>query len=269
MTWPTPHFWPSLRAFGTTNGVAARSALAMDTRPSWICVCFPIATSRNMRPRLHHGSEPGEGFGKACSPYITHEGGQRHLSSTRAERKHHISMHGACRPLSENRRSSESPEKRLPEKLSMFGEEDQRQASPGEKPEHMHHEGHHQKEAISMKLGIIPENMLERVALAAGAVPRPVLDTLVAMLLARTIMAATKLGIFEALASGPLPAHKVAAHCGTDPRATEKLLTALAGCGYVRAAHGQYALAPVARTWLLTDSPRSLRDKMLGQFTEW
>jgi SAM-dependent methyltransferase len=121
-----------------------------------------------------------------------------------------------------------------------------------------------------MKLGIIPENILERVALAAGVVPRPILDTLVAMLLARTIMAATKLGIFEALASGPLPAHQVAAHCGTDPCATEKLLTALAGCGYVRAEHGQYALAPVARTWLLKDSPQSLRDKMLGQFTlEW
>ena len=75
--------------------------------------------------------------------------------------------------------------------------------------------------------------------------------------MARTIMAATKLGIFEALASGPLPAHQVAAHCGTDPRATEKLLTALAGSGYVRAEHGQYALAPVARTWLLTDSQES------------
>ncbi len=106
-----------------------------------------------------------------------------------------------------------------------------------------------------MKLGVIPENVLERVALAAGVVPRPILDTLVAMMLARTIMAATKLGIFEALASGPLPAHQVAAHCGTDPRATEKLLTALAGCGYVRAAHGQYVLAPVARKWLLEDGP--------------
>ena len=120
-----------------------------------------------------------------------------------------------------------------------------------------------------MKIGIIPENMLERVALAAGAVPRPMFDTQVAMMLARTIMAATKLGVFEVLASGPLPADKVAAHCGTEPRATEKLLTALAGCGYVRAEHGQYALAPVARTWLLKGSPRSLRDKMLGQFTEW
>ena len=120
-----------------------------------------------------------------------------------------------------------------------------------------------------MKIGIIPENTLERVALAAGAVPRPLFDTHLAMMLARTIMAATKLGVFEALASGPLTAHKVAAQCGTDPRATEKLLTALAGVGYVRADQAQYALAPVARKWLLKDSPQSLRDKMLIQFTEW
>ena len=120
-----------------------------------------------------------------------------------------------------------------------------------------------------MKLGVIPENLLERVALAAGVVPTPLFDTASAMMLARTIMAATKLGVFEALASGPLTAHKVAAHCGTEPRATEKLLTALAGCGYVRTEHGQYALAPIARKWLLKDSPQSLRDKMLIQFTEW
>jgi hypothetical protein len=43
-----------------------------------------------------------------------------------------------------------------------------------------------------MKIGIIPENTLERVALAAGAVPRPLFDTHLAMMLARTIMAATK-----------------------------------------------------------------------------
>ncbi len=120
-----------------------------------------------------------------------------------------------------------------------------------------------------MKIGIIPENMLERAALAAGVVPRPLFDTHVAMMLARTIMTATKLGVFEALASGPLTADRVAARCGTDPRATEKLLTALAGSGYVRAEQAQYVLAPVARKWLLKDSPRSLRDKMLMQFTEW
>src|SRR5260370_36840047 len=81
------------------------------------------------------------------------------------------------------------------------------------------------KGGISMKLGIIPENILERVALAAGVVPRPMLDTLVAMLLARTIMAPTKLRIFEPLASVPLPAQHGATPRRPHPPPTQNLLT--------------------------------------------
>src|SRR2546421_9416585 len=51
-----------------------------------------------------------------------------------------------------------------------------------------------------MKLHAVPENLLERIALRAGVVPTHLGDTIVAMTLARTIMVATKLGIFEALA---------------------------------------------------------------------
>jgi 2-polyprenyl-3-methyl-5-hydroxy-6-metoxy-1,4-benzoquinol methylase len=61
----------------------------------------------------------------------------------------------------------------------------------------------------------------------------------------------------------------VAVRCGCDPKATRKLLDALAGCQYLRWDAGRYALAPVARKWLLEDSPRSLRDKMLWQIREW
>ena len=52
-----------------------------------------------------------------------------------------------------------------------------------------------------MKIGAIPENVIERILLAAGSLPAPLLDTFQALLLARTVMAATKLGVFEALAS--------------------------------------------------------------------
>ena len=39
--------------------------------------------------------------------------------------------------------------------------------------------------------------------------------------------------------------------------------------GYVRFRNGAYALAPVARKWLLADSPQSIRDKVLFEFFEW
>src|SRR5579872_4942679 len=114
-----------------------------------------------------------------------------------------------------------------------------------------------------MRLGAVAENLLERLMLALGVVPTPVLDTMVALLLSRTVMAGTRLGIFEALEPGALPAEQVAAVCGTDVRATEKLLFALAGAGYLRADGPCYQLAPMARRWLLASSSRSMRDAVL------
>src|SRR5829696_2518117 len=82
-------------------------------------------------------------------------------------------------------------------------------------------------------------------------------------------MIGTKLGVFEALREEPLDASRVAERCGLDARGTHKLLFALAGAGYVEDTDGRYALAPVARKWLLADSPSSLADKLLLQFHEW
>jgi SAM-dependent methyltransferase len=120
-----------------------------------------------------------------------------------------------------------------------------------------------------MKLGIIPENLIERLLMAINFVPTPIFDTQVAFMLARTIMVGTKLGIFEALAPGPLTATEIAAQCQTDPRATVKLLNALVGAGYLRADGERYTLTRVTRKWLLQDSPKSIYDKMMFHFTEW
>jgi len=100
-------------------------------------------------------------------------------------------------------------------------------------------------------------------------VPTPLGDTIVAMTLACAIMVATKLGIFEALAKGECTTHEAAALCGLDQHATEALLFALAGAGYVRCKAMRYTLAPVARKWLLKSSPQSLYDYMLFNFLNW
>jgi 2-polyprenyl-3-methyl-5-hydroxy-6-metoxy-1,4-benzoquinol methylase len=116
-----------------------------------------------------------------------------------------------------------------------------------------------------MKLGHLPETPLEAAALAGGLVPTPLLDTLVALLLAQTVLTATRLGVFEALEDGPLCAEEVAARCAADPDAMEKLLGALAGAGYLSADSGRYTLSSSARKWLLKDSPHSLHDAILYQ----
>ena len=120
-----------------------------------------------------------------------------------------------------------------------------------------------------MKVGVIPENPLERVVLALGLVPAPLFETMSTMLLARTVIVATKLGIFEALAAGPLSGREVATRCNTHAVPTTKLLNALVGSGYLRLDNDQYSLAPVARKWVLESSPDSLRDNLLFRFMEW
>jgi 2-polyprenyl-3-methyl-5-hydroxy-6-metoxy-1,4-benzoquinol methylase len=120
-----------------------------------------------------------------------------------------------------------------------------------------------------MKLGAIPQNPIERIGKALGLLPEPLLDTHIAMLLARTVMEGTRLGVFEALKAGPLTAGEAAARCGGNERALAKLLNALAGCDYLRFEEGRYALTPLARKWLLPDTGQTLHDKMLFQFLEW
>jgi SAM-dependent methyltransferase len=120
-----------------------------------------------------------------------------------------------------------------------------------------------------MKLGGVPENPIERVVLALGLAPQPLLDTHIAMLLARAVMEGSRLGVYEALKDEPLTASEVAARCGCQVTSLKKLLDALTGCEYLRFGAGRYSLAPVARKWLLPDAPQSLHDKMVFQLREW
>src|SRR5262249_1037542 len=119
-----------------------------------------------------------------------------------------------------------------------------------------------------MRQGPIPETPLEVAALAVGRVPTPLLDTIVSLLLARTVLVATKLGIFEALAHGALGTAEVASFCQTQHHATGKLRDALVGARFPRVRGGRYELRPLARTWLLMDSPTSLYDALLYQFVD-
>lgn len=119
-----------------------------------------------------------------------------------------------------------------------------------------------------VRFGPIPENPAERFILAANLAPTPLVDTIVALLLARTLMVATKLDVFDALADGPSTADNVARRCGTDPTATKLLLDTLVSCRYLTLHGTLYGLADVARTWMLKESPNSLRDATLHRYLD-
>jgi hypothetical protein len=120
-----------------------------------------------------------------------------------------------------------------------------------------------------MRIGVIGQTLLERIAMGLGQVPETFLESYFTFMLARTLMVATRLGVFEALGPGPLTADEVAGRCGTNPRATEKLLIALVGARCLTVDGDRYALTSAARKWLLKDSPLSCHDKILFQFVEW
>ncbi len=111
--------------------------------------------------------------------------------------------------------------------------------------------------------------MRERLGAALGMVPTPMGDTWCAQKLARFIMAATRLGLFEALAGGRRTAAEVAAEAGTDPAATQRLLGVLVTARYLTFKAGAYALTPMARKWMLKGAATSLHDNMLFQYLEW
>jgi len=120
-----------------------------------------------------------------------------------------------------------------------------------------------------MRVGAIPETLLERVATLAGLAPTPVVDTLHAVIVARAVVTATRLGVFDALAKAPGEALPVAATLDLHAGALEKLLNLLVAAGYLRYGKSGYDLAPLARKWLVSDSPQSLHDSMLLRVLEW
>lgn len=73
---------------------------------------------------------------------------------------------------------------------------------------------------------------------------------------ARLVQAASSLGLFAAIGDGEATAAEVAAACRTDPRATDLALRALAALELLELrAAGRFALAPVARAYLVPGSP--------------
>ncbi len=120
-----------------------------------------------------------------------------------------------------------------------------------------------------MKFAAQPENLMERIALAANLVPRPLIDTQIAFTMARAIQTAAELDMFEALGKGEHMAEEIAATCKSDPKATRKLLDCLVGIGYVRWRDGKYGLVDAYRKWLLRDSPASVVAKLGFSNLEW
>jgi 2-polyprenyl-3-methyl-5-hydroxy-6-metoxy-1,4-benzoquinol methylase len=94
----------------------------------------------------------------------------------------------------------------------------------------------------------------ERLAFGSNLAPAVILDFLGAQAF-RVLAAAHRLGVFEALAGGPLTAPQVALRIRADDRATALLLEGLETVGYVEARSGRYAATAMTARWLSALGP--------------
>jgi SAM-dependent methyltransferase len=122
-----------------------------------------------------------------------------------------------------------------------------------------------------LRIGAIPENPLEWLALRLGRVPLPLIDTHVAFAFARTVMIGARVGLFEALADGEATAADLAVRCGTALRPTEQLVHALVALDYLLPGRAPESvrLSRVARRYLTRGAPANVIDKVLFAYDEW
>jgi SAM-dependent methyltransferase len=120
-----------------------------------------------------------------------------------------------------------------------------------------------------MRLKIKAQSLLEWVALKFNLVPTPLIDTQVAFIQARAIMAASELNIFEALGKEDKTYKQIAEICKTNPEATKHLLNCLTGIGYLTWSNEKYTLKTKFHKWLLDEHPSNMKSKLRFQLSEW
>lgn len=120
-----------------------------------------------------------------------------------------------------------------------------------------------------MKIKLQPENPLEWIASKMNLAPTPLVDTQIAFNVARAIMTAAELGIYDAIGKNSKSAEEIASVCNTNAHATTQLLNCLVGVGYLKWRDGKYSLKPKYYKWLLKESESNLIAKLRFQLIEW
>jgi len=120
-----------------------------------------------------------------------------------------------------------------------------------------------------MNYGVIPTDLSERVALAFGKVPIPLLDSLYGILKARTLMAGVKLGVFEALGAGPEKSSELARRLKLNERFLDLLLRNLVLAGYLLQKEGVFKLSKLGRRTMIPGGDMEMSGYILWNYHQW
>ena len=120
-----------------------------------------------------------------------------------------------------------------------------------------------------MNYGVIPTDLSERLALAFGKVPIPLLDSLYAILKARTLMAGVRLGVFEALGAGPQKSSELARRLKLDERFLDLLLRNLVLAGYLDQKDTAYELSKLGRRTMIPGGDMEMFGYVRWNYEQW
>lgn len=121
-----------------------------------------------------------------------------------------------------------------------------------------------------MRYRVTASTIAERIALLAHRVPIPVIDCLVPLVQTRALMAAVRLGIFEAMGQQTRSAAEIAQRCSLDAGALDMLLRLMISTGYVVSAGGErYRLSALGRRTVLPGGEMDLRHYVEVNYVQW
>jgi hypothetical protein len=121
-----------------------------------------------------------------------------------------------------------------------------------------------------MRLGAIPEGLVERIGLLLGKVPTPIGEAMYSMPIARSLQVAQRTGILAALAEGPREPAELAEHLGLQATGTVRILDVIATLGHVKLLpDGRYEMTKSGRTWLDPHSDTYLGDFLADTYHYW
>lgn len=121
-----------------------------------------------------------------------------------------------------------------------------------------------------MRIGAIPDGLVERLGLLVNKVPTPIGEAMYSMPIARALQVAQRTGMLAALAEGPREAEELAEHLGLQPLATRRVLDVVASLGHLELrTDGRYAMTKRARAWLDPASDTYLGDFLADTYHYW